>query len=65
MDAEGVTGKNAGTVQVQLRSSDGKITAGAGEVLLNGDGIEVSVPNSYSPINSYKFVSEGLSMERM
>ena len=57
MDAEGVTGKNAGTVQVQLRSSDGKITAGAGEVLLNGDGIEVSVPNSYSPINSYKFVS--------
>ena len=39
MDADGVTGKNAGTTQFQLSSTDGKATAGAGAVTLDENGI--------------------------
>ena len=39
MDANGVTGKNNGTVQAQLKSSDGTITAGGGAVVLDESGV--------------------------
>ena len=39
MDAGGVTGKNAGTTQFSLSSTDGKATAGGGAVALDENGI--------------------------
>ena len=41
MDSSGVTGKSAGVVQTQMRSSDGKITAGAGAVTLDENGVGI------------------------
>ena len=55
MDASGVTGKNNGTVQAQLRSSDGKITAGGGVVTEDETGISIIVSSTVENSRSYKF----------
>lgn len=57
MDENGVTGKNSGTTQFQLSSSTGKVTAGAGALTMDADGVTIYVPSAYDPVNSYKFVS--------
>lgn len=56
MDANGVTGKNAGTTQFQLSSTDGKATAGGGQVVLDENGVSVLVSDAFYDENSYKFV---------
>lgn len=56
MDENGVTGKNAGTTQFQLSSTDGKATAGGGQVILDENGVSVLVSDAFYEENAYKFV---------
>ena len=59
MDASGVTGKNAGTTQFQLSSTDGKAAAGGGNVVLSGTGISILLGDAYYASRTYKFVDSG------
>ncbi len=56
MDENGVTGKNSGTTQFQLSSTDGKATAGGGQVILDENGVSVLVSDAFYEENAYKFV---------
>jgi hypothetical protein len=51
-----IAGYNGGTVQ-WYGNTDGKLYAGAGSVVMNGNGIEITVPDSTLPTvsGSYKF----------
>lgn len=55
MDENGVTGKNSGTTQFQLSSTDGKATVGGGVVVLDSSGVSITPSDTYNPERSYKF----------
>lgn len=63
LDRTGLYGLAANVLQAKMSATDGKITAGAGVVTLNVDGIAVASTTtpSYVDDNAYKFTSGGVS----
>ena len=51
----GIVGKNAGTTQFQLNSSDGSARAAAGIVRMDVDGVTIEASDSFESTRSYKF----------
>lgn len=53
-----LAGYNTGTLQVEI-GTDGKLTAGAGNVILDAGGIQVAVSTSYADQRSIQFTNSG------
>ena len=56
--SDGIFGKNAGTTQFSLSSTDGKATAGAGTVTIDADGVTIA-SGGLNP-NAIKFTGGGV-----
>jgi hypothetical protein len=57
MTADGVSGYDNDVLQSQMSATDGKITAGAGDVTIDADGIEIIGDSSGAP-GAYKIIDD-------
>jgi hypothetical protein len=58
MTADGVSGYDNDVLQSQMSATDGKITAGAGAVVLNSSGVSVTNIGEFQAAHSYKFLDD-------
>lgn len=62
LDRTGLFGLLSNTVQVKLDATTGAITAGAGAVALDVNGISIATPASEAALNSFKFTTSGATV---